>query len=583
MPTGAAKSVLAVDLDDDGDLEILAGGRVLAAWDPDGDPVAAAGLDGLLYNPIADSQIDTEPDLNIWGELAAGDVDTDGETEIAMLFGDGKLRMIDEDGSAHWSIPITVNARSTPTLADLDQDGDLEVILNGLDGGDLYVWHKNGTNFRTNNNRYVDLSLANQVNYSGVAVADVDSTSPGLEIAQSLFNGEVKLWKTQTGSGNPAAVWVKGPCDSPPCGGAVTTPAIADVNADDVPDVIVASKGTWRKAATFKGQTGGFSATWRGKNSSQQSDTLQYHWLHLPPDPMPYPAIAELDPSGNGVPEVFMGRGRYPEDRLVDVYDDHNTMSVGLLFNRGTVPSGEYLGRVTTLTDSVPRPGRLREYQGITRGNPILGDIDGDGRQELIVGSNHGALFAWEFTPTSGDSFAVNPEPGWPLQFSDLPCNPSFADLDQSGDTLQLIVGLEDGHVYVYDLPEMTADDVQWPTAQYDVARTGAYPNFWLESPRTPTSGGPSFDDRMRSGPNPFGPETAIRFRLRERGTVMLAVYDAGGREVKRLWSGELEAGRHEFEWNGRDDQNRRVASGVYFLKLSGASGTQTRRLVLAR
>ncbi|MCC7143088.1 MAG: T9SS type A sorting domain-containing protein, partial [Candidatus Eisenbacteria bacterium] len=36
-------------------------------------------------------------------------------------------------------------------------------------------------------------------------------------------------------------------------------------------------------------------------------------------------------------------------------------------------------------------------------------------------------------------------------------------------------------------------------------------------------------------------------------------------------------------EWNGRDDQNRRVASGVYFLKLSGASGTQTRRLVLAR
>lgn len=278
-----------------------------------------------------------------------------------------------------------------------------------------------------------------------------------------------------------------------------------------------------------------------------------------------------------------MGRGRYPEERLIDDDDDHNTMSVGLLFNRGAVPSGEYLGRVTTLTDSVPRPGRLREYQGITRGNPILGDIDGDGRQELIVGSNHGALFAWEFTPTSGDSFAVNPEPGWPLQFSDLPCNPSFADLDQSGDTLQLIVGLEDGHVYVYDLPEMTADDVQWPTAQYDVARTGAYPNFWLESPRTPTSGGPSFDDRMRSGPNPFGPETAIRFRLRERGTVMLAVYDAGGREVKRLWSGELEAGRHEFEWNGRDDQNRRVASGVYFLKLSGASGTQTRRLVLAR
>lgn len=576
MPTGAARSVLAVDLDADGDLEVLAGGRVLAAWDPDGDAVAAADADGLLYSPLDDADVDTESTLNLWGELAAGDLDDDGETEIAMMFGDSKLHLVDQDGTRHWAFPLSVDARSTPTLADLDQDGDLEIVVNGYQEGDLYVWHQNGTAYRSNGGRYVNLSLSDQYNYSGVAVADVDPNSAGLEIAQSLWNGELKLWKTQTGSGNPASVWVSGPCGTPPCSVNLSTPAIADFDADDDPDVIVSSNVNYRRVASFETPNGSFGVVWRGKTDADGA----FHYPYRSKEPGQSPAIAELDPSGNGVPEVFTGRQIVPDGTSVP---DDASVRASLFYKRGSLPGNDAYGRGTTLTDTIPLPGRLRESQGITRGSPIVGDIDGDGRQEMIVGSNHGALFAWGFTSTSGDSFTVAQEPGWPLQFGDLPGNPSIADLDQSGDTLQLIVGTEDGYVYVYDLPEMAADDVQWATASYDIARTGAYPNFWLVTARPGDPNSVLVEERVRTGPNPFGPETVIRFRLAARERVTLTVYDAGGREVRRLWSGDLPAGRHEFAWDGQDDQDRRVASGVYFLKMTSASGSQTRQLVLAR
>ncbi|MBK8230548.1 MAG: hypothetical protein IPK72_08190 [Candidatus Eisenbacteria bacterium] len=576
MPKGAAKSVLAVDLDDDGDLEVLAGGRVLAAWDPNGEAIAAADADGLLYNPLADADIDTESNLSLWGELAAADLDDDGETEIAMMFGNDKLHVVDEDGSAHWANPLSVDARSTPTLADLDQDGDLEIVVNGYGEGDLYVWHQNGSAYRNNAGRYVNLSLSEQYNYSGIAVADVDSTSPGLEIVQPLWNGELKLWKTHAGSGNPTNLWTATPCGSSPCNVSVSTPVIADFDSDDDPDVTASSSVTSRPVASFEHPTGSFGVVWRGKTGADGT----YHYPYRSREPAQSPAVAELDPSGNGVPELFLGRQVVADGSTVP---DKATVRASLFYKRGTLPGNDAYGRGTTLTDTIALPGRLRESQGITRGNPIVGDIDGDGRQEMIVGSNHGALFAWEFTPTSGDSFLVGREPGWPLQFSDLPCTPTIADLDQSGDTLQLIVGTEDGYVYVYDLPEMSASDLQWPTAAYDIARTGAFPNFWLESRRGPGELLAERDGRIRTGPNPFGPETAIEFRLSVTDRVDLAVFDAGGRQVRRVFGGELKAGAHRFEWNGRDDKGRRMASGVYFLRMTSAAGEQTRRLVLAR
>lgn len=71
--------------------------------------------------------------------------------------------------------------------------------------------------------------------------------------------------------------------------------------------------------------------------------------------------------------------------------------------------------------------------------------------------------------------------------------------------------------------------------------------------------------------PNPFNPETTIRYQLPFEGRVTLAVYDLAGRLVAKLEQGVCSAGEHRVKWQGRDQIGRMVASGVYFYRLQAA------------
>jgi hypothetical protein len=90
--------------------------------------------------------------------------------------------------------------------------------------------------------------------------------------------------------------------------------------------------------------------------------------------------------------------------------------------------------------------------------------------------------------------------------------------------------------------------------------------------------------------PNPFNPQTQIRFQLPATGPVSLRVYDVLGQVVQTLVEGELTAGLHRAVWDGRDALGRDVASGVYFyaLEASAVGATdrgfrQVRKLLLLR
>lgn len=83
--------------------------------------------------------------------------------------------------------------------------------------------------------------------------------------------------------------------------------------------------------------------------------------------------------------------------------------------------------------------------------------------------------------------------------------------------------------------------------------------------------------------PNPFNPSTTIVFSLDREGPAELAVFDARGRHVTTLVDTALPAGRHEVRWDGRDAAGRVAASGVYFVRLSGADATRAHRLVLLK
>ncbi|MBN2172329.1 MAG: right-handed parallel beta-helix repeat-containing protein [Candidatus Krumholzibacteriota bacterium] len=84
--------------------------------------------------------------------------------------------------------------------------------------------------------------------------------------------------------------------------------------------------------------------------------------------------------------------------------------------------------------------------------------------------------------------------------------------------------------------------------------------------------------------PNPFNPDTEIRFGLPEAAPVTLRIYDVAGRLTATLLAEEpLPAGWHTAVWRGRDDAGRPQASGVYLSRLEAGGKTLTRKMTLLK
>jgi hypothetical protein len=78
--------------------------------------------------------------------------------------------------------------------------------------------------------------------------------------------------------------------------------------------------------------------------------------------------------------------------------------------------------------------------------------------------------------------------------------------------------------------------------------------------------------------PNPFNPETKIKFDIAKSGMLKLKIYDLLGKEVKTLYSGHLNAGKYEFNFNGKE-----LSSGIYIYKLETENYQQIMKMVLLK
>ncbi len=87
----------------------------------------------------------------------------------------------------------------------------------------------------------------------------------------------------------------------------------------------------------------------------------------------------------------------------------------------------------------------------------------------------------------------------------------------------------------------------------------------------------------QQNAPNPFNSQTVIPWFVLDRGVARLEVFALTGQRVAVLHDGPQEAGLHRLRWDGRDDQGRLLASGVYVYRLVTAGGAQTRKLTLLR
>jgi hypothetical protein len=98
------------------------------------------------------------------------------------------------------------------------------------------------------------------------------------------------------------------------------------------------------------------------------------------------------------------------------------------------------------------------------------------------------------------------------------------------------------------------------------------------------TSALPQGDSLEQNYPNPFNAETVIRFEMREKREVELAVYNLAGQKLVQLVAGSREAGVHTVRWNGRSERGRELASGVYVYRLlAGKELVETRKMALVR
>jgi hypothetical protein len=84
--------------------------------------------------------------------------------------------------------------------------------------------------------------------------------------------------------------------------------------------------------------------------------------------------------------------------------------------------------------------------------------------------------------------------------------------------------------------------------------------------------------------PNPFNPTTRIRFRLEQTSPVSLTIHNVVGGRVRTLVDGVMTGGQeHDAIWNGDNDLQQPVASGIYFYKLQTPIYTHIRKMTLVR
>jgi hypothetical protein len=83
--------------------------------------------------------------------------------------------------------------------------------------------------------------------------------------------------------------------------------------------------------------------------------------------------------------------------------------------------------------------------------------------------------------------------------------------------------------------------------------------------------------------PNPFNPRTSFSFDLHHPGHVSLVVIDVRGHLVRTLVDEVRSGGSHTVNWDGRDDQGRTLAAGIYLYRLQAAGLQYTRAATLVK
>ena len=130
-----------------------------------------------------------------------------------------------------------------------------------------------------------------------------------------------------------------------------------------------------------------------------------------------------------------------------------------------------------------------------------------------------------------------------------------------------------------YDIPVSgSPQSVTFDPENWILKKASLIPVTKLDQPLDLTS---SFN-LYQNFPNPFNGTTRIPFSLDTSGYIKLEIYDITGQKVRTLVDGYLNYGRI-ISWDGKDDQDRAVASGIYIYRIQYQERYLSRKMLLVQ
>ncbi len=120
-------------------------------------------------------------------------------------------------------------------------------------------------------------------------------------------------------------------------------------------------------------------------------------------------------------------------------------------------------------------------------------------------------------------------------------------------------------------------------TAKYDEYESGPSNIIVVEMTETDISLVPIITELIGNYPNPFNPETVIKFSIKNEGNVKLEIYNTKGQYVRTLVYEYLEPSYYGIIWDGKDESNKPVSSGIYFYKLKADEFEEIKKMILLK
>ncbi len=368
--TGWYSSPAVADLDGDGKPEVIGGLYKIFILN---------GEDGSLWK-----EIDT-PGSRVWPGIVVADMDADGDLEIVTAQGGGYLNLLDHSGDVVWTRQPVSNELRGLSVYGLDGDGTLEIIVTGAVYGktNTWVYEHDGTLRPGWPQLSDDSGYAYGVFNDNAAIGDLDGDGLGEIVVPS----DVHYICAYEANG-------------------VQIPAHAMYGGKGWGKV-----GVWESLET---EVRGW-----GRCDGVRAESYRTNFAHGP--------AALGDVNGDGAVEVVATGNVYdcsvghPPGKYNGVY----------IFNadRSRFNSGGYDWRTLPVDTGAPLS---EDYDIIENAqpNPVLADLDGDGRLEILYASYDGRMHAFWLDKTEHGHWPYAVYTGGPYRFAS---EPAVADLDGNG------------------------------------------------------------------------------------------------------------------------------------------------------